>query len=50
MGLFKRELLPLQGEAPLFEALDDSGATVRLADLRGRFVVLVFYPADGTPT
>jgi peroxiredoxin Q/BCP len=50
MGLFRQDLLPLGVEAPLFEAQDDSGAAVRLADLRGRFVVLVFYPADGTPT
>lgn len=49
MGLFRQELLPVGAEAPLFEARDDSGAAVRLADLRGRFVVLVFYPADGTP-
>ena len=50
MGLFTQELLPLGEPAPLFEALDDSGAAVRLEELRGRPVVLLFYPADGTPT
>jgi thioredoxin-dependent peroxiredoxin len=35
--------------APDFEARDGSGATVRLADLRGRPVVLYFYPKDDTP-
>jgi thioredoxin-dependent peroxiredoxin len=35
--------------APDFEARDGSGTTVRLADLRGRPVVLYFYPKDDTP-
>lgn len=36
--------------APTFEALDQNGAMVRLADLRGRsWVVLYFYPKDDTP-
>lgn len=35
--------------APDFAAKDGSGATVRLADLRGRPVVLYFYPKDDTP-
>ena len=35
--------------APRFEARDQNGAPVRLADLRGRPVVLYFYPKDGTP-
>jgi peroxiredoxin Q/BCP len=35
--------------APDFALADDTGATVRLADLRGRRVVLYFYPADDTP-
>jgi peroxiredoxin Q/BCP len=35
--------------APDFTLADDSGATVRLADLRGRRVVLYFYPKDDTP-
>jgi len=34
--------------APPFELLSDSGDTVRLSDLRGRTVVLYFYPKDDT--
>ena len=36
--------------APDFTASTDSGATLSLADLRGRPVVLYFYPRDDTPT
>jgi peroxiredoxin Q/BCP len=35
--------------APDFEALDDQNQTVRLSDLRGKRVVLYFYPKDNTP-
>jgi thioredoxin-dependent peroxiredoxin len=35
--------------APDFEARSDDGATVRLSDLRGKPVVLFFYPKDDTP-
>lgn len=35
--------------APDFSAVDDAGRTVGLSDLRGRPVVLYFYPRDGTP-
>lgn len=35
--------------APDFELASDSGETVRLSDLRGKRVVLYFYPRDGTP-
>jgi peroxiredoxin Q/BCP len=35
--------------APGFSLLSDTGETVRLADLRGRWVVLFFYPMDDTP-
>jgi thioredoxin-dependent peroxiredoxin len=35
--------------APEFELKSDSGETVRLSDLRGRPVVLYFYPKDDTP-
>ncbi len=41
--------LPAGSAAPDFEALDDSGRPVRLSGLRGQAVLLVFYPADGTP-
>lgn len=37
-------------EAPDFEALDHEGRVVRLSALRGKAVVLVFYPGDDTPT
>lgn len=35
--------------APEFEALDQNGARVSLRDLRGKPVVLYFYPKDDTP-
>lgn len=35
--------------APDFELRSDSGETVRLSELRGRPVVLYFYPRDNTP-
>jgi thioredoxin-dependent peroxiredoxin len=35
--------------APDFELQSDSGETVRLSDLRGKQVVLYFYPKDDTP-
>jgi thioredoxin-dependent peroxiredoxin len=36
-------------EAPDFELQDDAGETVRLSALRGKPVVLYFYPKDDTP-
>jgi peroxiredoxin Q/BCP len=35
--------------APFFSAKAGGGATVALADLRGKNVVLYFYPRDNTP-
>jgi peroxiredoxin Q/BCP len=35
--------------APDFSLEDQDGAAVRLADLRGQWVVLYFYPRDDTP-
>jgi peroxiredoxin Q/BCP len=35
--------------APDFELTSDSGETVRLSSLRGKPVVLYFYPKDDTP-
>jgi thioredoxin-dependent peroxiredoxin len=41
----------LEGElAPDFTLLSDSGDEVTLSSLRGRPVVLYFYPKDDTPT
>ncbi len=36
-------------EAPSFELQDGDGKTWKLADLKGRKVILYFYPADDTP-
>ncbi len=36
-------------EAPDFELTSDAGETVKLSDLRGKSVVLYFYPKDDTP-
>ncbi|MBM3267106.1 MAG: redoxin domain-containing protein [Candidatus Sericytochromatia bacterium] len=35
--------------APPFELLDDQGAKVKLADFRGKKVVLAFFPKAFTP-
>jgi peroxiredoxin Q/BCP len=42
------EPLPPGAPAPDFSLPDQDGNTVNLADLRGRNLVLVFYPADDT--
>jgi len=42
--------LPVGSVAPDFSVLDDTGSSVTLASLRGKNVVLVFYPGDDTPT
>lgn len=36
-------------KAPAFALESSEGGTVRLADLRGKWVVLYFYPRDATP-
>jgi len=41
--------LPAGAPAPDFSLQDDSGKTVTLSKLRGKNVVLVFYPGDDTP-
>jgi peroxiredoxin Q/BCP len=42
------EALKIGDMAPDFEALTDSGETIRLSDFRGKRVVLYFYPKDDT--
>lgn len=42
-------LLPVGTAAPDFEALDQKGQRIRLKDLRGKKVILYFYPKDDTP-
>ncbi len=42
--------MPAVGKAaPAFSTIDDAEAKVRLADFKGRWVVLFFYPKDDTP-
>src|SRR5262245_13023821 len=36
-------------EAPDFELATDDGSTVKLSEMRGKPVVLYFYPKDDTP-
>lgn len=36
-------------KAPDFSVKDDAGKTVKLSDLKGKKVVLYFYPKDDTP-
>lgn len=37
-------------KAPAFKAKDQNGATVSLADFKGKKLALFFYPEDDTPT
>ena len=41
--------LTVGGKAPAFSAPDQSGKTISLSDLKGKKVVLYFYPKDDTP-
>jgi len=45
----RRPMLKPGEMAPDFEVQDHHGKTVRLADLRGKRVVLWFYPKADTP-
>jgi peroxiredoxin Q/BCP len=42
-------MLTIGSPAPAFTLPDQDGTTVALKDLRGRWVVLYFYPKDDTP-
>jgi len=44
-----KKALKVGDTAPDFEALSDSGKTIKLSDFRGKRVVLYFYPKDSTP-
>ena len=42
--------IPQAGDlAPTFEAVDQDGTAVALADFAGRWLLLYFYPRDDTP-
>jgi peroxiredoxin Q/BCP len=41
--------LPVGTPAPDFTLVDETGHPVTLSTLRGKSVVLVFYPGDDTP-
>ena len=42
--------MPRPGDAaPDFDLVDDAGRAARLADERGKWIVLYFYPKDDTP-
>ena len=49
LDLTKIMPLPAGTEAPNFTAKDTKGNTVSLSDLKGKTVVLYFYPKDDTP-
>ncbi len=42
-------MLEAGAKAPAFSLPDQSGKTVKLSDLKGKHVVLYFYPRDNTP-
>lgn len=43
------ETVKVGDKAPAFSLPDANGKTVKLADFRGKKVVLFFYPKDNTP-
>ena len=43
------DTLQVGTSAPDFEAITDTGETIKLSDFRGRRIVLYFYPKDDTP-
>ena len=48
LGAYFQQPLAVGTVAPDFAALDHEDRTVRLTDLRGRAIVLIFYPGDDT--
>lgn len=49
MGFFGSTSLKPGDDAPDFSLRDQAGRTVRLSELRGKRVVLFFYPKADTP-
>src|SRR5579864_4736501 len=45
----RSRMLEVNAKAPDFSLPDENGNTVRLADFRGKDVVLFFYPKANTP-
>lgn len=43
------EKLKIGDKAPLIEAKNQKGETIKLGDFRGKKVILYFYPKDNTP-
>lgn len=41
--------LQVGDQAPAFEGVDQNGAPIKLADFKGKKLVLYFYPKDNTP-
>lgn len=50
LGWLFSDPLPVGSKAPDFSLPDETGAAITLKSLRGKNVVLVFYPGDDTPT
>jgi peroxiredoxin Q/BCP len=50
LGWLFSDPLSVGTQAPDFKGVDQDGQAVALSALRGKNVVLVFYPADNTPT
>lgn len=49
MGIFGSTSLKPGDDAPDFSLTDQAGKTVQLSELRGKRVVLFFYPKADTP-
>src|SRR5690606_26169231 len=45
----RHELLTVGSDAPSFQTTAHNGTPIELEKLRGKVVVLYFYPKDGTP-
>ncbi len=45
----EKDMLGVGAQAPDFEVQDHRGDTIRLADLKGKKVLLWFYPKADTP-